>query len=162
MAKFSPKSEEIAKEINILRKLDKKGTTNQNNLVEYDIVVLQNFEKNNQLVCGYFIMPRYTELDLSNPLKVASELVTSLELLHSIGRVHNDIKPENTMTDKNGRAVIIDMGYCEKYSEEDIGTDEFRGSLMFSSIDKLMFKKPTRKDDLVSLAYFLITMANGD
>lgn len=62
-------------------------------------------------------MPRYYELDTRNPLMVASDLLSAFEQLHNVGRVHNDLKPDNVMTTKNGGTVLIDMGYCKKYSK---------------------------------------------
>ena len=47
-------------------------------------------------------MPRYDKLNTRYPLKVASDLVSAFEQLHGFGIVHNDLKPENVMTAKDG------------------------------------------------------------
>ena len=61
------------------------------------------------------------------------------------------------MMDSYGQTVLIDFGFSQKYSSEEKDA-HFKGNLMFASINQLEFKKPTRKDDLVSLAYMLISM----
>ena len=61
------------------------------------------------------------------------------------------------MMDSYGQTVLIDFGISQKYSSEEKDAD-FKGNLMFASINQLEFKQPTRKDDLVSLAYMLISM----
>jgi serine/threonine protein kinase len=43
-------------------------------------------------------------------------LLNALEGLHNIGRVHNDLKPENVVLDKRGNSILIDFGMSEKFS----------------------------------------------
>ena len=116
VAKFSPDTEVIAKEINVIKKLNQRNSKNVVKCLDYDLIVLANFEENKSITCGYYIMPRYEELDTSNPFKVVSDLVTAFEWLHSLGKVHNDIKPSNVMMDSNGQATLIDFGLSEKYA----------------------------------------------
>lgn len=39
--------------------------------------------------------------------------------------------------------------------------NKFGGNLIFSSVDVLSFSRPSRKDDLIMLSYFLIYLLNG-
>ena len=65
------------------------------------------------------------------------------------------------------RAVIIDYGMATSYldsNDEHLAKEkmpEFRGNLFFTSISKLEFNRPCRKDDFVSLCYFMIFLING-
>lgn len=64
------------------------------------------------------------------------------------------------MASQNGQTVLIDYGMSEKYSDQE-EESYFQGNLLFASLDKLNFKKATRKDDLVSLAYMMMWYVNN-
>ena len=64
--------------------------------------------------------------------------------------------------------TLIDFGYAQTFINEDgkhIAHDEeigfFQGNLMFSSVHQMNFKKTSRRDDLISLAYLLIYSLNN-
>ena len=154
VAKVSEDSESLANEIKIIKTLAKNRARYVTTLIDYDIVVINNFQNDKRTTCGYLIMPKYLRTH-SCPLHTGRQLLRSLEFLHNIGRVHNDIKPENVMSSKNGSTVLIDFGMSEKYTDQDQDS-VFQGNLLFASLDKLNFKKTTRKDDLVSLAYMMM------
>ena len=63
--------------------------------------------------------------------------------------------------------VLVDFGfatpYCNKECTEHISEgqlDMFRGNIMFSSHSQLQFNKTSRKDDLISLCYFMLYFLN--
>ena len=73
--------------------------------------MLANFDKKSRSTCGYYIMPKYQPLPKDScPFNMTRELLTALECLHGIGRVHNDIKPDNVMMDIKGQTILIDYG----------------------------------------------------
>lgn len=43
-------------------------------------------------------------------------ILNALEGLHNIGRVHNDLKPENVVRDSRDNSILIDFGMSEKFS----------------------------------------------
>ena len=156
VAKMSIDMEDIAKEIKVVRTLQAKKSKNVAKIIDFDILFLNNFEKNKKISCGYFIMPRYEVFpEKACPFTMTRQLITAFEHLHGIGRVHNDLKPSNVLMDKKGSAVLIDYGLCQKFTRTDEKTC-FYGNIMFSSKRKLSYKKTSRKDDLLSLAYLLI------
>ena len=106
-------------------------------------------------------MPRYEPITEVCAITMARDILNSLEGLHAIGSVYNDLKLENILFDKNGETVLIDFGLCQKYSTQE-ELSSFRGNLMFASVEKLRFKKTTRKDDLVALGYLLIYLVSGE
>lgn len=63
--------------------------------------------------------------------------------------------------------VLIDYGYASKYNDPDGNhfeneeLDTFRGNLFFASLNQLNFESPCRKNDLLSLCYFMLYMLNG-
>jgi hypothetical protein len=64
--------------------------------------------------------------------------------------------------------VLIDFGLTDNFVNfegqhfpEHQEVDEFKGNIGFASVRVLEFKKPSRKDDLMSLAYLLIFLLNN-
>ena len=39
---------------------------------------------------------------------------------------------------------------------------QFRGNLLFSSINQMEFKTTSRRDDLISASYMMLTLLNGN
>jgi len=54
--------------------------------------------------------------------KIMSHVYEALEQLHSVGYIHNDLKPSNIMLDKNLDATLIDLGFTTQFM--DIKTGE--------------------------------------
>lgn len=63
--------------------------------------------------------------------------------------------------------VLIDYGYAKKYLDENKKHKKqedvkyFRGNFMFASKYQLDFKSTSRRDDLISLCYIMIYLANN-
>ena len=65
------------------------------------------------------------------------------------------------------RVFLIDFGMASSYLNEKgehLPNNEipyFQGNLGFASVNTLNFKRSSRKDDLMSLCYLLVTLLNG-
>ena len=46
------------------------------------------------------------------------QIADALRYVHSLNRLHLDIKPGNIMIDKNGKAILIDFGASKHYDDE--------------------------------------------
>jgi serine/threonine-protein kinase len=116
VAKFSLETREIAREIKITKTLQTKKCKNVAKIVDYGILILENFDQKKRVTCGYYIMPKYEQYPkVSCPFTMTRQLLSALEGLHNIGRVHNDLKPDNVLMEKNGGVVLIDYGLCQKF-----------------------------------------------
>jgi serine/threonine protein kinase len=106
--------------------------------------------------------------------KIIKKLIEALQIVHEAGYVYNDIKLENVMIKQNKdetssdlKVVLVDYGMAMKYTDEagdhleNQEMDKFCGNLIFASLDVLNFNRPSRKDDLQMLCYFLIYLLNG-
>ena len=85
---------------------------------------------------GYLVMPRYSKnlheylisqkrlegkIDKSEIFQIASQILSTLEIVHSSNRTYNDLKPQNIMIEKeeNGDAftILIDFGSSAKFRD---------------------------------------------
>mmetsp|Transcript_19235 Transcript_19235/g.56035 ORF Transcript_19235/g.56035 Transcript_19235/m.56035 type:complete len:879 (-) Transcript_19235:91-2727(-) len=57
-----------------------------------------------------------------------SELLDSVEFLHSRGIVHRDLKPENVVLTDRGHAVLLDLGTAKDMVYTDLNGPEFVGT----------------------------------
>ena len=92
----------------------------------------------------------------------------ALEAVHSIGRTYNDLKLDNVIVERSGKATLIDFGLCKKFIDsqgkhvsEDAESESFEGNVMFSSPHTLNFGVASRRDDLYQLCYILLYLLNG-
>jgi len=82
-------------------------------------------------------------------------MVDLLEKFHSLGFIHNDMKPQNIMTKYGQNQVyLIDFGLTSNTSDHK--KYKFRGTPYFASNNSLLKIGNGPKDDLESLFYILI------
>lgn len=113
--------------------------------------------------------------------QVGMQLLLLLEKLHSIGYLHRDIKPQNILVgeykkvDTWKKIKLIDFGLCIPYTKDANllraplndsehvlpGYCQADGNAFFASLNADKNKQLSRRDDLISLGYFLIYLANG-
>ena len=98
------------------------------------------------------------------------QIVERLQIIHKVGYIHWDIKPENIMLGRYSRyrdVYLIDFSLSEKYVDDDGEVLEepahsvFKGSISFCSKKVLDGKYPWRADDIESLLYSMMFMLKG-
>ena len=57
-------------------------------------------------------------LPVAEALGYICQVADALKYVHSLNRLHLDIKPGNIMVDKNGKAILIDFGASKHYDDE--------------------------------------------
>ena len=109
------------------------------------------------------------------------QLTRALKGIHEQGYLHLDVKPDNVLTSflkkDNGimepidgllhKVYLIDYGLAEKFLDDDGNhrpqRDNMRnqGHPFFVSYDALCDRTQSRRDDLLSMMYTLVYMANS-
>ena len=87
--------------------------------------------------------------------------IKTLKRIHARGVVHNDIKPQQFLVDKNKRFSLVDFGLSKKFK---IGNrhkpmkqlDYKLGNFLFASLNCHNSLSLSRRDDLCSLGYMLV------
>ncbi len=61
-----------------------------------------------------------------------SEMLTAVDVLHKLGYIHRDLKPDNFLIDKDGHIKLIDFGLSTKGVLESY-SEPFKGQVTFKS-----------------------------
>ena len=102
-------------------------------------------------------------ITLNFVLKIASQMIDRISVLHTKGFIHCDIKPGNFLMSKDNLIYLIDFGVSHAYinkTGKHITCSKnvpFRGTYKYSSINALNGYKQSRRDDMESLGYVLIS-----
>lgn len=104
---------------------------------------------------------------------LAIQMLERIESLHNSGFIHRDIKPENfafgvnDCYNKSEILYLLDFNLSKKYTldnKQHIPQKDkkaFTGNARFASLNALLAKEQSRRDDLESLVYMLIFLFNG-
>eukprot|EP01029_Cantina_marsupialis_P014948 TRINITY_DN3274_c1_g1_i2.p1 TRINITY_DN3274_c1_g1~~TRINITY_DN3274_c1_g1_i2.p1 ORF type:complete len:444 (+),score=49.68 TRINITY_DN3274_c1_g1_i2:224-1555(+) len=111
------------------------------------------------------------KLSLVSILMVAEQLVARVQSLHEANYIHRDIKPDNFLIGlgKSTKFVhMIDLGLAKKYRSSRTGKHipyiegkGLTGTARYASINTHLGIETSRRDDLESIGYCLIYLANG-
>jgi casein kinase 1 len=123
---------------------------------------------------NYMVLPLFGDslalktFSLIDSLSLGQKIVGILKFIHEKGLIHRDIKPDNFVFNQHGTDVyIIDFGLCRKYIDNDNKHIEIKngktiiGTPNFVSVNVHNGIEPSRRDDLISVAYIILYLING-
>ena len=148
-----------------------------------ELIINENVLKgnSNSLVWSYLVMDMYGETishykhifrcSKVNSVCLLTNLIDQLKHVHIAGFIHNDIKPDNIVFEKNvgtnGAIRLIDFGETATYlNSKGVHFKEsdrcmHTGNILISSCSKLENKIPSRKDDMIGLAYMVVFLIDS-
>jgi len=92
--------------------------------------------------------------------KVLQGVCNGLTVLHSLGIIHRDVKPENVMIDQTGRVILIDFNASRTVSEK--GKDTvIMGTVGYASPEQLGLSQSDARTDIYAAGAFLNVMLTG-
>lgn len=116
------------------------------------------------------IILHYKALSKKTVLNLGIQIIKLIETLHSHDLIHRDIKPSNFifgLNDKSNKLHLIDLGFAKRYNYNGTHIQECKirniiGSVNFVSLNVHNFIEPSRRDDLESCVYVILTMLFGN
>eukprot|EP00347_Sterkiella_histriomuscorum_P016337 403353577 len=123
---------------------------------------------------NYIVMPKYDidlerlfminkkKFKLETVIVMGLQIMERLEIMHNCGLIHNDLKPQNIMTNmKSNTIILIDFGLTLNQNSSKKIAYTFKGTPFFASNNQLVRGKLGPKDDIESLFYILIYFLQG-
>jgi serine/threonine protein kinase len=105
-------------------------------------------------------------MSVRDTLKVGIQLISIIQSIHGLGLLHNDIEPAN-ISIVGKQVYLIDYSSVERYRSlrgahrPNLSWDWCQGNELFCSVARLQCQTPSRRDDMVSIAYVLAYTHNG-
>lgn len=93
--------------------------------------------------------------------KVLKQVCTALQILHKLGFVHRDVKPENVMISRKGRVVLIDFNAARKVSPGKKDT-EILGTVGYAAPEQMGVAQSDARTDIYALGVLYNVMLTGD
>ncbi len=103
-------------------------------------------------------------ISVSNALAVGVQMIQLVQSLHNNYLLHRDIKPSNLLFGhKTNKLHLIDFGFSKRYKYDGVHIEKKRihniiGSTNFVSLNVHNLVEPSRRDDLESCIYVILTI----
>ena len=103
--------------------------------------------------------------DINEVIRIAELISRGLRAFHRKDILHQDIKPDNIVLDRQGVPRIIDFGSCFAAGVDEIQTpferEDALGTALYSAPETRFRLKKTMKSDMFSLALLVYEMLTG-
>jgi serine/threonine protein kinase len=111
----------------------------------------------------------FNKLSLKTTLILGIQMISRIKVLHENQLLHRDIKPSNFLfgLEKDiNKLYLVDFGFSKRYIYNGTHIQEKKltkivGSLNFVSLNIHNYIEPSRRDDLESCIYIMLTMLLG-
>jgi serine/threonine-protein kinase len=110
------------------------------------------------------IMNEQKKFPPERAVKIALEIASALEYVHSHGVVHRDLKPENIMVDKDDHIKLIDFGIAANVGSRRLTFASFSqtmGTPDYISPEQVKGKRGDGRSDIYALGVMLYEMLTG-
>lgn len=99
-------------------------------------------------------------LTLADALRLASEIAQGLDMAHSRGIIHADLKPSNVLLDREERPKICDFGIA-RTPQEDAETPQLFATALYVSPERVEGRRASVASDIYGLGLIVYEMLVG-
>ena len=110
------------------------------------------------------ILNQQRKMPADRAIRIALQIASALEYIHSHGVVHRDLKPENIMVDENDRIKLIDFGIAASAGARRLTFAKFSqtmGTPDYISPEQVKGKRGDARSDIYALGVMLYEMLTG-
>ena len=93
--------------------------------------------------------------------KIITQVCKALWVLHSVGAVHRDVKPENIIL-RGSEAVLIDFDAARLYKPEETGDTQVLGTTGFAAPEQYGLSQTDRRADIYAVGILMNVMLTGE
>ena len=93
--------------------------------------------------------------------RIVRQLCRGLWVLHSLGAVHRDVKPENVIL-RGSDAVLIDFDAARLYKEESSADTQILGTVGFAAPEQYGLSQSDIRTDIYALGVLVNVMLTGE
>ena len=93
--------------------------------------------------------------------KIIAQVCKALWVLHSLGAVHRDVKPENIIL-RGSEAVLIDFDAARLYKPEESGDTQVLGTTGFAAPEQYGLSQTDRRADIYAVGILMNVMLTGE
>eukprot|EP01119_Soliformovum_irregulare_P001587 TRINITY_DN11303_c0_g1_i1.p1 TRINITY_DN11303_c0_g1~~TRINITY_DN11303_c0_g1_i1.p1 ORF type:complete len:516 (+),score=129.51 TRINITY_DN11303_c0_g1_i1:107-1654(+) len=165
--KIIPYKEQTKKEAESIRnEIFMQKTTPHNNVVQYKGAFMQ--DSNLWIVLEYLSggslaevvsICRMTEPQIA---AVCKEVLKALKYIHSLRRIHRDIKSDNILLGRDGSVKLADFGYCAQLTESTKKRNSVVGTPYWMAPELIRGQDYNTSVDIWSLGIATLEMAEGE
>jgi serine/threonine protein kinase/tetratricopeptide (TPR) repeat protein len=102
------------------------------------------------------------DLRITQVVDIAMQISQGLAKAHEAGIVHRDVKPQNVLIDKDGRARILDFGLAKLKGDAKLTqAGSTMGTISYMSPEQAQGEEVDRRSDIFSLGVMLYEMVTG-
>jgi len=102
------------------------------------------------------------DVRLTEIMDIGMQISRGLAKAHEVGIIHRDIKPQNILVDKDGRARIVDFGLAKLKGDIKITqAGSTLGTVSYMSPEQAQGEEVDRRSDIFSLGVMLYEMITG-
>jgi serine/threonine protein kinase len=105
---------------------------------------------------------RATRFEISDSVRIMSQILEALEYSHSRGVIHRDVKPSNILITKDGQVKIADFGIAKIESSELTQIGTVLGTPSYMSPEQFMGLTADRRSDIYSAGVILYQFLTGE